>query len=114
VDIVSAGFPCQPYSVAGKRDGEKDERNLWPDTIRIIREVGAEQVFLENVPGLLADGYARRIYGELAESGDDIEWDCISASAVGAWHRRERLWVLAHAHEAGLEGRDGEVVRERF
>ena len=54
VDVVTAGFPCQPFSVAGKRKGELDERNMWPDTYRIIREVQPEFLLLENVPGLLA------------------------------------------------------------
>jgi len=54
VDVVTAGFPCQPFSVAGKRKGELDERNMWPDTYRIIREVQPKFLLLENVPGLLA------------------------------------------------------------
>lgn len=53
VDIVTAGFPCQPFSMAGRRKGDSDERNLWPDTVRVIREVGPRVVLLENVAGLL-------------------------------------------------------------
>ncbi len=56
VDVITAGFPCQPFSTAGKRKGESDERNMWPDTIRVIREVGPEWCLLENVPGLTAAG----------------------------------------------------------
>lgn len=63
VDIITAGFPCQPFSVAGRRQGEADERNLWPDTIRIIREVRPRHVLLENVPGLLAAPH-ETLYGE--------------------------------------------------
>jgi len=95
VDIVTAGFPCQPFSVAGRRQGESDERNLWPDTLRIIREVGPRYVFLENVPGLLSSGYFGTIFGDLAESGFDAEWGVLSAAAVGAPHLRKRLWILA-------------------
>lgn len=95
VDMVCAGFPCQPYSTAGKRDGEKDERNLWPETIRIIREVGCQWAFLENVPGLLAFDYFGQILGDLAEAGYDAEWLTLSAAAIGAPHRRRRLWILA-------------------
>lgn len=97
VDIISAGFPCQPFSVAGKRKGADDERNLWPQTIRIIREVRPEWVLLENVPGLLATGYIWTIAGELSEAGYSAGWEVISASDVGANHRRARWWCLAHA-----------------
>lgn len=95
VDIISGGFPCQPFSAAGKRRGEDDSRNMWPDTIRVIREVRPGIVFLENVPALLAHWYFGRILGDLAESGYDAVWDCISASSVGAPHQRDRLWILA-------------------
>lgn len=104
VDIVTAGFPCQPFSVAGKRLGSADERNLWPDTIRIIREVGPSYVLLENVPGLLAwDGgsYFGKILGELAESGYDARWRVLSAAEVGAPHRRDRLWIVANRQGDG-------------
>ncbi len=93
--IVTAGFPCQPYSSAGKGRGEDDPRNLWPDTMRIVREVGPRFVLLENVPGLLRFDYFGRILGELAEAGYDAEWDVVSAAEVGALHLRKRLWVFA-------------------
>jgi len=99
VDIVTAGFPCQPFSRAGKGLAERDERNLWPDTIRIIREVRPEWILLENVARLLSHAYVRRIYADVAQSGYDIPWDCIPASAVGANHQRDRLWIVAHASE---------------
>lgn len=98
VDVITAGFPCQPFSGAGKKLGEHDERNLWPDTIRIIREVGPEWLLLENVPRLLCFDYFGRILADLAESGFDARWDCIPASAVGAPHQRDRLWIVAHAN----------------
>ncbi len=94
VDIVTAGFPCQPFSIAGKQLGEKDERNLWPETIRIIREVGAPLALLENVPALLANEYYGTILGDLAESGLDVEWCLRSAASAGAPHFRNRLWIL--------------------
>ena len=96
VDIVTAGFPCQPFSVAGKRKGADDERNMWPDTIRIIREVRPRYALLENVPGLLISGYFGTVLGDLAASGYDIRWRCLSAAEVGAAHRRDRLWIVAH------------------
>lgn len=97
VDVVSAGFPCQPFSQAGLQLGEGDPRNMWPDTIRIIRAVRPQWTLLENVPRLLSKSYVRRIFGDLAESGYDAEWDCIPACAVGAPHIRDRLWIVAHA-----------------
>lgn len=98
VDIVTAGFPCQPFSRAGKGHAERDDRNLWPDTIRIIREVRPEWVLLENVSRLLSHAYVRRIYSDLAQSGYNIPWDCIPASAIGANHQRDRLWIVAYAN----------------
>ena len=97
VDIISAGFPCQPFSVAGRQKGKDDERNMWPDTIRIIREVQPKCCLLENVPGLLNFAYIRQVFGDLAESGFNCEWDCISAASQGAPHIRDRLWIVANA-----------------
>lgn len=104
VDCITAGFPCQPFSVAGKQRAIADERNMWPDTARIIREVDPPQVFLENVPGLLSGthGYFGSILGELADLRRNAEWDCVSASDVGALHRRRRLWVVTNSHGVDL------------
>jgi len=99
VDLVSAGFPCQPFSVAGKRKGADDERNLWPETIRIIREVQPQFAFLENVPGLIRSGYFGQILEDLMGAGYDAEWCVLGADDVGAPHRRKRLWILAHANQ---------------
>ncbi|MCK4470467.1 MAG: DNA cytosine methyltransferase [Anaerolineae bacterium] len=103
VDIITAGFPCQPFSRAGKGLAEQDNRNLWPDTIRIIREVRPRWVLLENVPRLLSHAYARRIFGDLAQSRYDCRWDCIPASAIGANHQRDRLWIVAYANGGGFQ-----------
>lgn len=103
VDIVTAGFPCQPFSVAGQQKAADDERNLWPDTVRILREVRPRWALLENVPGLLAGshGYFGQILRDLAESGFDAGWKVLSAAEVGAPHRRDRLWIVAHAASQG-------------
>ena len=101
VDIVTAGFPCQPFSQAGKQLGENDSRNCWPSTIRIIREVRPRFALLENVPRLLSSGYFGQILGDLAESGYDVRWDCVPASAVGANHQRDRLWIVVFDTHAG-------------
>jgi len=103
VDVVSAGFPCQPFSVAGKGLAENDPRNGWPATIRILREVRPRIAWLENVPGLLSKRYFGTILGELAEAGYDAKWDCVSAEETGAPHKRERLWIVAHAASQRLE-----------
>ena len=103
VDIIFGGFPCQTHSVAGNRAGEADERNLWPDTMRTIRDVGPRFVFLENVPGINVspgDGrpaYGGTVVGQLSELGYCVEWDVVSAADAGAPHLRKRWWVVAHA-----------------
>ena len=116
VDIVSAGFPCQPFSVAGRRDGTRDERWIWEDIARIIREVRPRYVFLENVPGLLTDtgGYGT-VLASLAQVGFDVEWDVFSAEGVGAPHLRRRVFILAHLNEGGFPrfGGRGLYNRER-
>lgn len=93
VDIITGGFPCQPFSLAGKRQQENDERNMWPDTIRIIREVRPPFVLLENVPGLLSSGFFSTILAGLSEAGYMCQWEIISAAEVGAPHIRKRLWI---------------------
>lgn len=100
VDLVSAGFPCQPFSQAGKRRAESDERHLFPRIAEIIREVGPRIVFLENVRGLLTASGGRvfgNVLGTLADLGFSTEYLCLKASDVGASHRRERVFILAHA-----------------
>lgn len=97
VDVLAAGPPCQPFSVAGKQQGADDERNLWPETLAAIRIVRPRHVLLENVPGLIATGYLWTVLGDLAACGYDARWDCIPASALGANHQRDRLWIVAHA-----------------
>lgn len=103
VDIVSGGFPCQPFSTAGEMLGEHDPRNLWPETIATIRITRPRYAFLENVPGLLANGYFGTILRELSESGYDARWGVFSACAFGAPHTRERLFILAYSVGARME-----------
>ncbi len=99
VDWLSAGFPCQPFSVAGNRLGEADERNQWPATRDAISIIRPRYVLLENVSGLLIHDYIRIIFGELAEIGYDCEWDIMSPCFIGGSHTRTRLWVLAYPSE---------------
>jgi len=98
-DLLVGGYPCQPFSVAGKRKGEDDERHLWPEVHRIIRAVRPKYVLLENVAGHLALGFGR-VLGDLAESGYDAEWDCIPASSIGAPHRRDRVFIVAYPNSS--------------
>ena len=95
VDIVTAGYPCQPFSAAGKRLGEKDERHLWPHVRRIISQVRPPYVFLENVRGHLSMGFDR-VLSDLTRLGFDAEWCVVGAADVGAPHRRQRVFVLAY------------------
>jgi len=97
VDIVTAGFPCQPFSVAGKQEGTADERWIWPDIVGALRVVSPRLVFLENVRGLLADsrGFGS-VLGDLADLGLDAEWGVFSAAGVGAPHLRQRVFILAY------------------
>lgn len=111
VEIITAGFPCTPFSRAGKQLGELDERNGWPDTIAIIRIVRPRFVLLENSSTLIANEYFGTILGDLAASGYDTRWDCIPASAIGANHERDRVWIVAHANR---NGRHKNVERQPF
>jgi DNA (cytosine-5)-methyltransferase 1 len=95
VDLVTGGFPCQPFSFAGKREQEDDERNLWPDVRRIIDGLGVPIVFLENVPGI-SRYYWDTIRPELREMDFKIAEGLFTASETGAPHKRERLFILAH------------------
>jgi DNA (cytosine-5)-methyltransferase 1 len=103
VDVITAGFPCQPFSYAGKRKGTTDERHLWPYIADALRVLQPRFAVFENVPGLLRLGLAD-VLSDLAEIGFDAEWTTVRASDVGAPHRRERLFIVAvrHArHNAG-------------
>jgi DNA (cytosine-5)-methyltransferase 1 len=99
VDILSAGYPCQPFSQAGKRLGEKDPRHLWPHVRRILGECGAPLLFAENVPGHVSLGL-EAVWKDLREMGYEVEAGIFSAAEVGAPHIRKRLFILAYAdHE---------------
>ena len=103
VDIITAGFPCQPFSVAGKQEGKNDPRNMWPATLECIRIVRPRYCLLENVPGLLSrkHRYFETILKDLAEGGYTARWKVISAAEVGAPHRRDRLWIVAYNTSQG-------------
>jgi len=99
VDIVTGGFPCQDLSFAGKGAGLEGGRSgLFFELMRVVREVRPGIVLLENVPALLIRGFDR-VAAEMAASGYDLQWDCLPAAAVGAPHRRDRVFVVAHAKQ---------------
>lgn len=96
VDVLAGGFPCQDISNAGKRIGIKGERSgLWQEFARAIREIRPKYVIVENVSALRHRGLDTVLAG-LAKSGYDAEWDCIPAQSVGAPHRRDRIFIVAH------------------
>ena len=103
VDILSGGYPCQPFSAAGKRLGTDDPRHLWPfiaDGIRILRP---KLCFFENVEGHISLGL-REVIGELESMGYSVSWGIFSAREVGAPHQRKRVFIMAHRKCTGLEG----------
>lgn len=95
VDLVFGGFPCQPFSVAGSRKGEEDERYLWGEMLRVIRESNPRWVVGENVKGLLTSGI-ERIQSDLEQEGYKVWVHLFSASSIGAIHQRERLFIVGY------------------
>ena len=109
VDWIIAGFPCQPWSFAGKRSTTDDSRWLWPHIDRIVREVRPRGLLLENVPGLVRGGL-ELVLRDLAESGFDAEWGSLKASEVGASHRRERVFIVAYRND-GLGSTENDKIQ---
>ena len=110
VDVVCGGFPCQDISIAGKGAGLDGERSgLWREMARIIGEVRPRFVLVENSPMLTLRGLGT-VLGDLASMGFDAEWGVLGANAIGANHKRERIWILANtnAQPARCELHDGD------
>ncbi len=99
IDLICGGFPCQPWSVAGKRRGTDDDRDLWPEMRRVITEVRPTWVVGENVAGLVSMGLDR-VLVDLADAGYASQTFDIPAVAVDAPHRRHRLWIVAARNDA--------------
>jgi DNA (cytosine-5)-methyltransferase 1 len=104
IDLVTGGFPCQPYSLAGERRGNDDDRALWPQMLRVIREARPTWVIGENVPGIISlalDG----VLADLESAGYACETFALPACAVDAKHRRNRVWIVAHCSQFFGNGR---------
>jgi DNA (cytosine-5)-methyltransferase 1 len=98
-DVVTGGFPCQPFSVAGKRKSTADDRYLWDEMLRVIREVKPRWVIGENVEGIvnINEGMVlRQVLDDLENEGFKSQCIIIPASGIGAWHQRKRIWIIAN------------------
>lgn len=96
-DFILAGYPCQPFSVAGKRQGTDDPRHLWPAIARIVKAVEPVWCFFENVPGHLSCGFPD-VYRSLRAMGYAVEVGLFGTEELGYWHERQRLYILAYSH----------------
>ena len=104
IDIITGGYPCQPFSVAGKQKGEDDPRHVWPEMFRLIQELRPSWVIGENVAGHIKLGLDTVLENLESESYSSRTFS-ISASSVGAVHQRERIWIIAHSNELGWNDR---------
>lgn len=106
IDIITAGFPCQPYSLAGKRRGGEDDRAIWPEIARIVRRIKPRWCLFENVPGLITIPTMGldTVLADLEADGYTAGAVVVPAGAVNALHRRDRVWIMAHR-----DGADGEA-----
>ena len=115
IDIITGGYPCQPFSVAGRKKGEQDERHLWPEYFRLVQELRPTFVIGENVGGHVKLGLDT-VLEDLASEGYSARTFSISASSVGANHQRERVWIIAYSDDLGrydrLYNREGRPIQD--
>ena len=109
IDIITGGYPCQPFSVAGRKKGEQDPRHLWPEYFRLVKELRPTWVIGENVSGHIKQGLDT-VLEDLESEGYSTRTFSISASSIGANHKRERVWILANSGRSLREG--SELGRE--
>jgi len=110
-DVVTGGFPCQPFSQAGRKKGTHDDRYLWDETIRVIKECKPRWFIGENVEGIIniQNGMVlRQVQDDLEEQGFEVKCLIIPASGIGAWHQRKRVWIIANSKKLRNGGRSSE------
>ena len=112
IDIITGGYPCQPFSVAGRKKGEEDPRHLWPEYFRIIKELRPNWIIGENVAGHIKLGLDT-VLQNLESEGYQTRAFSISASAIGANHKRERVWVVANANSGGNKGEESRSIGKK-
>lgn len=116
VDIITGGFPCQPFSMAGKRRGTDDDRHLWPEMLRAIREIRPTWIVGENVYGFTnwSGGLVfNQVLSDLENEGYEVQPFIIPACAVNAPHRRDRVWIVAHATNADRHRQEKHSTKTR-
>jgi len=111
IDIITGGYPCQPFSVAGRKKGEEDPRHLWPEYFRIIKELRPSWVIGENVSGHIKLGLDT-VLENLESEGYSARTFSISASSVGANHQRERVWIVANSNSSRDQGKESRSTRK--
>jgi DNA (cytosine-5)-methyltransferase 1 len=114
-DVITGGFPCQPFSVAGKRKGTDDDRYLWDETIRVVAECKPRWFIGENVEGIINinNGMVlRQVQTDLEEQGFQVQCLVIPASGIGAWHQRKRIWIIAYSHNNGSYRSQGDATKQ--
>lgn len=115
IDVLTGGFPCQPFSLAGKRKGTGDERHLWPEMLRAIREIEPRWIVGENVFGLVNwDGglVFEQVQADLEAEGYEVQPYILPAAGINAPHRRDRVWFVAHAKSKGSNRTSNEASCE--
>jgi DNA (cytosine-5)-methyltransferase 1 len=114
-DVVTGGFPCQPFSVAGKRKSTADDRYLWDEMLRVIRETKPRWVIGENVEGIvnINEGMVlRQVLNDLENEGFKSQCIIIPASGIGAWHQRKRIWILGYSNNNGSYRSQGNATKQ--
>ena len=115
-DVITSGFPCQPFSVAGKRKGEDDDRYLWDETIRVVSECKPKYFIGENVEGIINinNGMVlRQVQDDLEKEGFQVRCLVIPASGIGAWHQRKRVWIIAANSNSRFSIGENEEIQAR-
>jgi len=116
IDILTGGFPCQPFSAAGRRKGVSDDRYLWPEMLRVVQEIKPTWIVAENVRGIVSIGGGlvfEQVCADLEANEYEVQPFCIPACAVNAPHRRERIWFIAHHRSEREQRRWGKKIQRK-